>query len=853
VTEERETGRERGEAAGSPTQDHLVALPGGEWTLWRCAFARAAGFPAALALGLAAPDAAAAADRALDAEEETGREKKNAIHAIRRAKTGCANDVAQRLEKAMKVAWKDGVPADTGTAADEDIAKLRGAIARAQAAAAEAAEVFATARQRLGRVAHDLASNPRIREAVTWQNRAAVERGFASLLKSDPNATRSLDRKNEELVASYLFRYATKNDTIGFFGPVGWARFEDTAGRVVVRPGPSLIDQRETYFEQWGIDALANALSKDEAIWPWLAPQRFGFVRLDGSTAHSPLAPATQLSRPQELVLRACDGDAMACALAADLTRAHPQELATESAVYDVLKELVSLKLVAWGLEFRTTWRPEVELRARLERIGDERLRETCLRPLSELEAARTQVAAAAGDADRLASALADLDVTFKRLTDTEATRNAGAMYASRGLVFEDCRRDLDYRIGSTILEEIGPALALVLTSARFLTHAAGKAYDVAFRELHATMAARSGSPSLPFSDFWFRAQRLFHGRKDRPITEVTRSVQEKWSRILDLPAGQRRVELRSADLQAAVSEAFDAPRAGWSAARYHAPDLMIGAASVEAIARGDYFAVLGEVHVARNTFDYGCVVAQRLASEDFGRSVARDIPEPRIFGLPSKDSPRSSTVRGTRAMSTAHDYELEAGFDSSGLPRDRALRLGDLKLELEGERLVVVHQDGHFRVDLLELVGTTALDDVVVNELKFLPDMPHSPRVTIDRVVIMRETWRYTPDDLAFASAPTEEGRFLGARRWARAQGLPRFVFVLSTVEVKPVYLDFDSPVAVNILAKLARRAKEHPSGTAALKVSEMLPAFEDCWLPDAEGNRYTSELRLLAVDPRR
>jgi hypothetical protein len=28
------------------------------------------------------------------------------------------------------------------------------------------------------------------------------------------------------------------------------------------------------------------------------------------------------------------------------------------------------------------------------------------------------------------------------------------------------------------------------------------------------------------------------------------------------------------------------------------------------------------------------------------------------------------------------------------------------------------------------------------------------------------------------------------------------------------------------------------------------MLPTPEDCWLPDAAGNRYTSELRLVCVD---
>jgi hypothetical protein len=140
-----------------------------------------------------------------------------------------------------------------------------------------------------------------------------------------------------------------------------------------------------------------------------------------------------------------------------------------------------------------------------------------------------------------------------------------------------------------------------------------------------------------------------------------------------------------------------------------------------------------------------------------------------------------------------------------------------------------------------------------VPNELDFLPDMAHSPRVTIDRLVVRRETWCFLPGDLAFAFEESEAERFLAARRWARSLGIPRFAFVRSSLEIKPIYVDFDSPVAVSILAKLVRSAKADVSGKATLKLSEMLPTLEDAWLVDAAGERYTSELRIVAVDLRR
>jgi len=63
---------------------------------------------------------------------------------------------------------------------------------------------------------------------------------------------------------------------------------------------------------------------------------------------------------------------------------------------------------------------------------------------------------------------------------------------------------------------------------------------------------------------------------------------------------------------------------------------------------------------------------------------------------------------------------------------------------------------------------------------------------------------------------------------------------------EPKPIYVDFGSPVQVEIFVSYLRAADE-------LGLSEMLPGHDDLWLHDARGSRYTSELRLAATDPRR
>jgi hypothetical protein len=79
---------------------------------------------------------------------------------------------------------------------------------------------------------------------------------------------------------------------------------------------------------------------------------------------------------------------------------------------------------------------------------------------------------------------------------------------------------------------------------------------------------------------------------------------------------------------------------------------------------------------------------------------------------------------------------------------------------------------------------------------------------------------------------------------------GLPRWVFVKIPGEQKPYFLDFASPIGLQMLALLVTRAASTLGDTVTFGVTEMLPSFEQLWLVDAAGARYTSELRMVAVD---
>lgn len=59
--------------------------------------------------------------------------------------------------------------------------------------------------------------------------------------------------------------------------------------------------------------------------------------------------------------------------------------------------------------------------------------------------------------------------------------------------------------------------------------------------------------------------------------------------------------------------------------------------------------------------------------------------------------------------------------------------------------------RDGRASFDALEVVGE-ALSMVAVSAMKILPPARHNPRVTIDRLVICRESWSFLNSEMGFA-----------------------------------------------------------------------------------------------------
>lgn len=766
---------------------HRVALPGCDWSLWRTACLRGAGFPAQLALRLGAPEALRLAD---------------GLHAT-----------------------------PTPSAAQQ----------------AEFASVFAAEERAARAVLRELAADPRLREAVLWQNPHALHTGLDSLLRKTLDQTDKKTRQKERLLASYVQRYCMKNDSIGFFGPVGWVQVRDNGPALVSHPGRDLLACREVYFEAWGIDRLAQTLEQRLGLRSELAPRLMPYVRLEGRALYVSQRPPVLLGEHEARLLAACDGTQAAHALASEATCLG--HWATAAEVLARLEDWRRRGLLHWTLVGPLALHPQIGLRQRLATVRDDHARAEALASVDALDTARQAVAAAAGDVVRLGAALRDLDATFTRLTGASAVRAAGEVYASRTLVYEDARRDAQVDLGPEFLERLGPPLGLVLQSARWCSHEIGRRFRDQLTAAHAALA-QGGTQAVSLGACIARVPGL-RGMVDQasPFDEVVPELQRRWATLLSLPSDQQRLELRTADLAAGAERLFAAPGAGWDWARYVSPDVLLAATDAAAVARGDYRIVLGEVHLGHSLL-ISVFLAQHPDPPAFARWLEADHPEPYVLPVVPRDS---FGQRLNMSAAAPRDWHYEYGTNVSHDPVERRLRLADLLIESDARGGLRVRPRGAAGpcFEALETLGFY-LTMGNINRFSYLPALPHTPRVTVDGVVLARERWQVQADSLTFAQVADPAARFLTARAWARRLGLPRFVFVKTPVEKKPCYVDLGSPVYLELFAKLTRATVDEAGPTASIGLSEMLPEPHELWLQDADGARYTSEIRMVARDAR-
>lgn len=838
---------------------HLLSLEAGEWAMWKQAGLRSPGFPAAEVLRLATPEFAARTDRYLEAERE--------LEAAKSAVVSCVNAVCDALRheglwkdktrraplRAIMQCLKAGRRFENWNEADELAAALaiyNQSLDRVESFLERQDREFQIDQLQVSHALNELASSQRFHEAVIWQNRGAWNRAIKSQLLGpiDPSKRSFKRRQYEELIAIYLQRYCMKNDTIGFFGPVGWAQFVSEGEAMDVRPGRQLLGARNVYFETWCIDELAETFGRNQSLRPWLPPRRVPFAGLVDGTLTLPGGASLKLPPKEAAILALCDGQRAAKELAATLINDKRLGIKNEAEVYQCLDTFCKRGLLVWKLEVPVGQWAIDRLRSLLERVGDARVRRDALATLDRFEEGRRRIIAAVGDPDQLDLALTDFEEEFTRFTGVSPNRAAGQTYGARTLIYEDCRRDIEANVGPAVLEALAPPLSLLLRSARWLTYEVAELYRAALRPVYDELVQKTGSRVVSAVDFWIKCDRFFFKEGSHFAENVLPRFQQRWADVLELSPEARRLEFTYEQLRPRVESAFDAPDPGWSHARYQSPDVMIAAGSLEAIRNNDFQLTIGEVHLGVNCLNSGLFVAQHPRMEELHEALIADFARPRLVPVTPKSWPML-TARTCFEFVSPRNYRLLISPDACGVAPSQALPISDLVVEDRDGQLILRTIDGRLQFEIVEGFGEF-LSSVIVNFFHPLPPLRHTPRIAIDRLTISREAWRFGAAELTFAFETDELKRFVGARRWKYKFDLPRFVFIKSPVEQKPLYVDLDSPTLINIFARIIRRTKESNAPNTSISVTEMSPAHDELWLPDAQGNRYTNELRLVALD---
>jgi hypothetical protein len=766
------------------------------------------------------------------------------------------SDHAVALDKGQWSVWRDALLRTTGfpasgltrlsaaecaSAADDHLA--------ARTSGEEFDEVFAKAVAGNSLEIYRLASSPLLREAITWQNLSgliAVEKILEA--GSVPRRT-GKHRQRERMIARYWQRYCGKAETVGFFGPVCWATVDPAQHGVLLRPGARLIRDRVVHFDHWPLSALAEQLAADPAVRIWLAPALSPQLTLRGQEVIDPVRAPVQLTAAQFAVVSGCDGRKTARQVAEEVAGGRNTGLRNPADVYFLLAQFAEQGILRWDFDLPVSLDAERVLGERISRIGDGQVRAQAEAKLAALRAHRDLVAAAA-DPRELAEALRTLDRVFTDLSGRTATRRAGEMYACRTLCVEEATRDLDATFGHEVIEAIAAPITVPLAVARWICCWLTDAYRTELKRIYAELAADLGAADVPLGMLWFLAQSSFYGDASGLSEQLASELAGRWSQLFGLEALQppsTGLTVTSGSLTDRLAELFPADEPGWAAARIHSLDLHFCATDADCFAQGQFTAVLGELHAAWIAGGIAAFVGGHPEPERLRRSLRRDLDGQAIYPLLPPHWPRNVS-RLAFALEDPGDVQF-AFAAAPGADRHRLVPISSVVVRPDAGGLIACAEDGR-SWPLIEFFGRL-LSEAAVEAFKAVGrGRQYTPRITVDRLVIARESWRQTVGDCPVATAKGEREEYLATRRWRAALGLPEYVFVKPAGETKPLFVDMTSPVYASTLAAALRASRSAHGDAAEVVVTEMLPLPGQAWVPDAAAERYVAELRVHVRD---
>jgi hypothetical protein len=681
-------------------------------------------------------------------------------------------------------------------------------------------------------------SNDVLPNALLWQNMEAYETSYRRLLAKGDVLT-SRDRLKAGRLLRYVGRYAAKNDSIGFYGPIAWARVAGDGG-LTFRSGQSLVSSGWAAMEWWAVQQLAarlvDATSLRDELYPRVAPH----VVPGADGVRLPFGTVVPLDGVARQVLVAADGSRRAY----QVVSAVADGLGTAdggATVRAAMEHLARPGWLIWAYRGGISRDPLADLRDFVDRARPGPARSGALRVLGELASEVMPLPVRPGDPDLLAGRLSRVHERWREASGHESVQRTAKQAAKgRSAVTLAALRDLDVDVGRHFLDELRPALGVLIPGCGWLLHAAAAALRSELDRMLGSLADRDrGDAELV--DLWAAGTDLWFRRDLAPLEPVLVEFQQRWSDLIGPgpPGGIRQLDPQW--LSERVGTVFPRHDDGWRIWPYVSPDILVG----DPVGSARY--VLGELHLGTNTLDAGGFVWSHPAPDELVRLWRRDAGAKRPVAFPG--NPELSPPHGLPVLADGNALSvLPPRTDRPAHSGHEATVADFVVRRTRGARWTVVDRARRSggRWDLLEFLAMPLAAGVLDCHRPVGPTA-HTPRHVLGPLVLTRERWLLDPADLAPLRAGDDAyARHLRFRRFAMAAGWPRYTF-WSIDGAKPFPVDAANVASVD--AGLHAATGGRSGGTArSVSVTEMLPGPGELWLRDRRGRAYVSELRLTA-----
>jgi hypothetical protein len=642
-----------------------------------------------------------------------------------------------------------------------------------------------------------------------------------------PARNKSL-RARERHLLLYLQRICGKNDTLSEFGPEGWGTVDSRLKSLQLAPQAG-IARREVFLERWTAHGAAAAINADPLTREELAPRLHPHGRIERDRFINTETGETIPLDPQRRALLArCDGTAPAHSLGVS---AH------------LLAALAGQNLIRWEMEVCALDPHAFDvLLADVARWRDGPVRTRWLDTLQPLAALAGKFAGAAEPMPRLAL----IEEATERLETLGAHKTATRfLYSATNPIGEECFRETNFSIGEDLINEVARDAAPWIDLWRDNYAFVASCVAAGLRGLLESARLQDDSISLPAF--------LRHcAQMQMPLTgpgmiafahNAFREVKAAFAEQLHPHADQPEYELTIADCHF-VRRDFVYDR--FAEYTYPSADLQLGAASIEAVARGDYQWVLAELHpsvaLLHHGFYWSCPDKEALTAAL--RSAVCGQPNFH-FGYFAVDFTATTAVRlfdglpdltyfvapqrGHSEWQTVPPAECEVFINQVN---------SDVGLRRRGSR---------------EYLGSFARAWTI--PLGFHPFSfslgRHTPRLLCGNVVVQRRSWTVAVEELGTGDfTGISRDLVLAIERLRAARELPRHVYIRPTEQAlrrsgvegrdkdtKPVFIDLESYLFLEIFHRWLTKAGE-------LEVTEMLPTPDQLLWQEPDGRR-TFELR--------